>query len=445
MDARKTIGELVSACRGHFVFESGHHGDLWLDLELLCLRPGVVRPFAAELAKRLSTRNVDTVCGPLVEGAFVALLVAEELGVEFVYAERIEHPERGGLFPVEYRLPAVLREKVRGKRVAIVNDVINAGSAVQGAAADLKACGAELAGIACLMTLGDAAAEIAAQYGVPLYTLATQEIGLWTPEECPLCRTGVPLAREAAARLTSASSVESSSPKSREGAVAIRCNSRHSGSHASVAISFLARCSLPRWSGCVGSTGRLRGRGSCCCRWRFWSPLLAAGELLAMFRKRGHEPLAWVVYSGTLVDGARGSVPGFGRAGGVESRSAAIGWLLIGLGGELVAGDPSANCSATTAPAGRRSTCRLPSSRSCTSAGSIGFLVQLRLIGGGDGRPGHARARVADCDREDERHRPVHGGSTVRPAQARAAGQPGQDLGRRVRRCCVRVLCGVGL
>jgi orotate phosphoribosyltransferase len=94
---------------------------------------------------------------------------------------------------VEYRLPAVLREKVRGKRVAIVNDVINAGSAVRGAAADLNVCGAELAGIACLMTLGGAAEAIAHEHSVPLHTLATQEIGLWTPEECPLCRAGVPL------------------------------------------------------------------------------------------------------------------------------------------------------------------------------------------------------------------------------------------------------------
>jgi orotate phosphoribosyltransferase len=193
VDVRKTIGELVSACRGHFVFESGHHGDVWLELERLCVRPRVVRPLAAELAKRLATLRVNVVCGSLVEGAFVALLVAEELGAEFCYAERIEHHESGGLYPVEYRLPAVLREKVCGRRVAIVNDVINAGSAVRGAAADLQACGAELAGIACLMTLGGAAEAIAHEHSVPLHALATQEIGLWTPDECPLCLKGMPL------------------------------------------------------------------------------------------------------------------------------------------------------------------------------------------------------------------------------------------------------------
>ncbi len=38
--------------------------------------------------------------------------------------------------------------------------------------------------------------------------------------------------------------------------------------------------------------------------------MLAAGELLAMFRKRGHEPLAWVVYGGVLVTLLAAALPG---------------------------------------------------------------------------------------------------------------------------------------
>jgi hypothetical protein len=39
---------------------------------------------------------------------------------------------------VKYRIPPALRSQVRGKRVAIVNDVINAGSAVRGTFLDLR-------------------------------------------------------------------------------------------------------------------------------------------------------------------------------------------------------------------------------------------------------------------------------------------------------------------
>lgn len=42
------------ARRGHFEFESGHHGDLWLELETLCLHSTEIRPFAAQLAAKLS-------------------------------------------------------------------------------------------------------------------------------------------------------------------------------------------------------------------------------------------------------------------------------------------------------------------------------------------------------------------------------------------------------
>ena len=138
---------LLSPKTGHFRLESGHHSDLWIDLETLCLRPTVIRPFADALALRLAAHHVDAVCGPLNEGAFVALMVAASLDVEFSYAERFDHPERDALFPVEYRLPRVLRAAVRGRRVAIVNDVISAGSAVRGALRDLQACGATVVAI----------------------------------------------------------------------------------------------------------------------------------------------------------------------------------------------------------------------------------------------------------------------------------------------------------
>jgi len=131
----------LPARQGHFQFESGHHGDLWLELETLCLRSREIQPFAAELAARLSHYNLEAVCGPLVEGAYIALLVSLELGCDFVYAERFANPSREGLFPVVYRLPKALHGAVRSKRVAIVNDVISAGSAVRGAFRDLQSVG----------------------------------------------------------------------------------------------------------------------------------------------------------------------------------------------------------------------------------------------------------------------------------------------------------------
>ena len=191
--APEQVLELLSARKGHFLLESGHHGDLWLDLESLCLRPARVQAVVAELARPLAKLKVDAVCGPLVEGAFVGLMAALALDVRFTYSERFVRPTEDGLFPAGYRIPGPLRAGLAGKRVVIVNDVINAGSAMRGTFADLRDCGAVVVGIGALLVLGDAAAAFADEQGVPLLSVATLPNSLWSPADCPLCDSGAPL------------------------------------------------------------------------------------------------------------------------------------------------------------------------------------------------------------------------------------------------------------
>jgi orotate phosphoribosyltransferase len=182
---------LVRGRRGHFRLESGHHGDVWFDLETLCLKALEIRPFAERLASQLRKYQVDVVCGPLVEGAYIALLVSLELGCQFTYAERFADPAREELFPVHYRLPKSLQSAVAAKRVAIVNDVISAGSAVRGTFFDLRDIGAEVVAIGALLALGESITEFAASHGVALELLERIPNNLWKPEECPLCAAGI--------------------------------------------------------------------------------------------------------------------------------------------------------------------------------------------------------------------------------------------------------------
>jgi len=185
--------ELVRGRQGHFQFESGHHGDLWLELETLCMHPREIQAFAAHLAARLRQYKVEAVCGPLVEGAYIALLVSLDLGCDFVYAERFANPAREGLYPVEYHLPKTLRAAVKGKRVAIINDVISAGSAVRGALSDLQSAGADVVAIGALLGLGYSIGNFAAEHQVALELLHQMPHNLWTPAQCPFCAAGQPL------------------------------------------------------------------------------------------------------------------------------------------------------------------------------------------------------------------------------------------------------------
>lgn len=130
-------------------------------------------------------------CGPLVEGAFVALLVSLELGCQFTYAERFAEATREGLFPVQYRVPKSLQPALAGKRVAIVNDVIGAGSAVRGTFFDLPDIGANVVAIGALLALGESITEFAAKQGVALELLERIPNNLWEPQDCPLCAAGI--------------------------------------------------------------------------------------------------------------------------------------------------------------------------------------------------------------------------------------------------------------
>jgi orotate phosphoribosyltransferase len=182
---------LLAPRTGHFVYESGHHGTLRLLIPRLCLHPRRLRAFAEELARRLAPHGVEAVCGPLVEGALLAQMVAEHLDAEFYYAEQFARSPRDGLYPVGYRIPDALRPIARGKRTAVVDDVVNAGSAIRGAFADLIACDAKPVVIGALLVLGSSGPAFAAGEGVTLESLGQLPSDLWEPSNCPLCASGV--------------------------------------------------------------------------------------------------------------------------------------------------------------------------------------------------------------------------------------------------------------
>jgi orotate phosphoribosyltransferase len=190
----KLVSEL-SMRRGHFLLESGHHGDLWLDLDALLLRPGRVTQFTQELGRRLIQYNIQAVCGPLLGGAFVAQLIAEQLNVEFYYTERVAAPEGGALFGVVYQLPESVSALAQGNRVAVVDDAIYAGSATRATIGCLEACQAVPVAIGALLLLGSSASEYAASKRLPLETIAYLPSQTWIPSECPLCASGQPLER----------------------------------------------------------------------------------------------------------------------------------------------------------------------------------------------------------------------------------------------------------
>jgi orotate phosphoribosyltransferase len=161
---------LIPRLSGHFRMASGLHSDAWLDLDVLLACPPALRPHLANLAEQLFEFQPDIICGPLV-----------------CYAE-----QPAGC--TEFVIAAVQRASLPGRRIAIVDDAIHAGSAVRGALSDAIQCGATPVALAALIVLGSSASELARKHGVPLISLVQLDAGLWNPVQCPLCAAGVPIA-----------------------------------------------------------------------------------------------------------------------------------------------------------------------------------------------------------------------------------------------------------
>ena len=193
------LSGLLASQRGHYRFESGLHGDLWLDLDGLFWRPALLTPLVHELAGRVRRLDPEVVCGPLLGGALLAYRITEILDVPFVAAAKEESPVLGEpgaaepLFSARYRLPPAVQPRLPGLRAVVVDDVINAGSAVRSTVSALRAAGAQPVGLAALVRLGNAVLPYAAGEGLPVETLTVQENSLWPPGDCPLCRSGTPL------------------------------------------------------------------------------------------------------------------------------------------------------------------------------------------------------------------------------------------------------------
>lgn len=185
--------DLVAGRRGHFLLESGHHAGLWLDLDPLFAEPRRITPFVAALAGTIRPYQVSAVCGPLLGGAFLAQLVAHELDVEFCFTERVMPDDTDGLYRARYRLPPTFAARVRDQRVAIVDDVMSAGSALRGTFQELRTHGARPVVAAALLVLGDIGAGFFTREQVPVEAVSRDEYELWEPASCPLCAAGVPL------------------------------------------------------------------------------------------------------------------------------------------------------------------------------------------------------------------------------------------------------------
>jgi len=164
---------------GHFLLTSGRHSNLFMQCSQLLQYPDITAQVCKLMAEPFLDKGVETVIGPAMGGIILSYETARQLQVRAVFTEQAGDSmvlRRG--FSIK-----------KGERVLIVEDAVTTGGSVQKVIDILNESGADIVGLSVLIDRSSSAPE----FGVEMKSLLKVEVESYLPEDCPLCRSEVPL------------------------------------------------------------------------------------------------------------------------------------------------------------------------------------------------------------------------------------------------------------
>jgi orotate phosphoribosyltransferase len=172
--------------KGHFLLSSGLHSDTYIQCAQVSQYPEDNSFLAKKIAELFRDKEIDLVIGPAIGGITIAYETARALGVRGIFAER----ESGVL---TLRRGFSIRE---GERVLIVEDVITTAGTVRELKDLVLSCGGEVAGISSIVNRGN----INEIDGIPVKSLVYISLSTYPPDDCPLCKAGIPIVKPGSRR-----------------------------------------------------------------------------------------------------------------------------------------------------------------------------------------------------------------------------------------------------
>jgi orotate phosphoribosyltransferase len=177
------LHETGAYLRGHFRLTSGLHSAEYVQCALVLQHPKYAELLGAQLAdalRRLAGRDaVPVVSAPALGGLIVGHEVARGLGARFVFAER----DSAGKMAIRRGFSIE-----PGEAVIVVEDVITTGKSTREVIEVLAQAGAQVVAAGSIIDRSGGQADL----GVPRVALLTLDVVTYLPEECPLCKQGIP-------------------------------------------------------------------------------------------------------------------------------------------------------------------------------------------------------------------------------------------------------------
>jgi orotate phosphoribosyltransferase len=153
-----------------FLWASGWNSPIYCDNRLTLSFPAIRNYIRDEFSKQIEDKygKPDVIAGVATGAIGIGILVAEELGLPFVYV-RPEPKKHGRQNQVEGFLQ-------KGQNVVVVEDLISTGNSSLLAVEALKEAGANVKGMVAIFSYGfDVAEENFKNANVELYTLSNYE------------------------------------------------------------------------------------------------------------------------------------------------------------------------------------------------------------------------------------------------------------------------------
>lgn len=177
---------------GHFVYTSGKHGDTYLNKDAIYPHTELVSKICRELARLCLDLNPDVVVGPVAGGVVLSQWLAfhlSDLGWQEVLSVYADKRKDSGRFILRRGYGKV----VHGKKVLIVDDIINHGTSVTALVDEVQRCGGDVVGVACLC---NRYSKEASDFKVPwLHSFIDFKLSIYDPADCLLCKKGIPLSK----------------------------------------------------------------------------------------------------------------------------------------------------------------------------------------------------------------------------------------------------------
>jgi len=181
----QTFRETGAYLKGHFRLTSGLHSSEYLQSALVLQHPELAERLGRDLAQGMPKdqgQKNQIVVSPALGGLIIGHEVARALGARFLFTER----DPAG--KMSLRRGFVLTP---GETAVVVEDVVTTGGSTREVIELLQTAGVRVLGVGSIIDRSGGRVDL----GVPRVALATLDAVAWTPEECPLCKQGLPVVK----------------------------------------------------------------------------------------------------------------------------------------------------------------------------------------------------------------------------------------------------------